>query len=189
MKQMKLNCVMSEKYWCTHIESGLQSKTCWKNGSFVYYVVATWVNSGKLDNPNMMLLFASTTYGSVPVGCSKLLNCLFILRTTFIQGQLPTVNDALGTVTPHYSIIFICMLSVIELWLNKLYILYICTFHGIYFDMSFHITQNQACFSIAVLPNPLLLCLIPCSSFLLHVIFLYCCFHFVSNYAIILCYV
>jgi len=33
MNQMKLNCVMSEQYWCTHIESGLQSKTCWKNGS------------------------------------------------------------------------------------------------------------------------------------------------------------
>jgi len=32
-----------------------------------------------------------------------------------MQGQLSTVNDALGTVTPQYSIIFICMLSVIEL--------------------------------------------------------------------------
>lgn len=34
------NFVMSERYSCTHIESGLQLKTCGKNGSYVQYVVA-----------------------------------------------------------------------------------------------------------------------------------------------------
>jgi len=84
---MKLNFVMSEKYWCTHTESHLQSKTCWKNGSFVHYIVATWVNSGKSDNPNMMMIIARTSCGSVPVGCSKLLKLPFYLEDNFHPGS------------------------------------------------------------------------------------------------------
>ena len=73
------------------------------------------MNSGKLDNPNIMMIIARTTYGSAPFGCSKLVKLSFYLEDNFYPGSTVCSNDALGTVTPQYSIIFICMLSVIEL--------------------------------------------------------------------------